>query len=274
MNEKELRQYFVDVCCSYHGYKEADGSHRAIINMYNSIQPLPVNYRMGHTDPWCAAYISAMAWKCKLTDIIFPECGCDRMIDLYKKAGRWQERDDYTPQPADIVMYDWQDDGRGDNTGSADHVGVVVLVSGNSMRIVEGNISDSVGYRTLQINGKNIRGYCLPDFASLASAEDINVPSKEDTVIIVPSADVPVTNVGNTGGDCEVKLSVLRRGSTGNSVKALQYLLVGNGCNVGPDGADGDFGNNTYSAVVKYQGKKGLTKDGIVGQNTWSALLK
>lgn len=265
MNEKDLRQFFVDTSCSYLGYNEADGSHRTIINMYNSIQPLPVNFRMGIKDAWCAAYVSAMAWKCKLTEIIFPECGCDRMIALYKKAGRWQENDGYRPQVGDIVFYDWQDSGAGDNTGSSDHVGIVVSVSGSSLKIVEGNISDKVGYRNIQVNAKYIRGYGLPDFASKATVDkDVNVPAN----------DVPVTDVGNTGGECEVKLPVLSRGSKGNSVKALQHLLIANKCSVGSDGADGDFGNNTYIGVMQYQSKKALTKDGIVGQKTWSALLK
>lgn len=273
MNEKELRQYFADTCVSYLGCNEADGSHKTIVNMYNSIQPLPVNYRLSYNDAWCAAFVSAMAWKCKLTDIIFPECGCDRMIKLYQAAGRWQENDGYVPDIGDIIFYDWGDSGSGQNTGSSDHVGVIVSVSGLTMKVIEGNISDSVGYRNIIVDGRYIRGFGLPDFASLASAEDINVLGKEETVII-PSADVPETNVGNTGGECEVKLPVLKRGSKGNSVKAAQYLLIANGCSVGPDGADGDFGNNTCLAVLKYQGKKGLTKDGIAGPATWSAMLK
>ena len=274
MNEKELRQYWVDTCCSYMGYNEADGSHKTIVNMYNSIQPLPVNYRLTYNDPWCAGFVSAMAWKCKLTDIIFPECGCDRMIALYKAAGRWQENDGYKPQLGDIIFYDWGDSGVGQNTGSSDHVGVIVSVSGLTIKVVEGNISNKVGYRNIVVDGKYIRGFGLPDFASLASAEDINVPGKEETVIIVPSSDVPETNVGNPGGECEVKLPVLKRGSKGSSVKAAQYLLIANGCSVGPDGADGDFGYNTHLGVVQFQAKKKLTQDGSIGPATWSAMLK
>lgn len=264
MNEKELRQYFVDTCCSYQGYNEADGSHKTIVNMYNSIEPLPVNYRLTYTDAWCAAFVSAMAWKCKLTDIVFPECGCDRMIALYKKAGRWQENDGYKPQIGDIIFYDWGDSGVGENTGSSEHVGVIVAVSGLTMKIVEGNISNKVGYRNIIVDGKYIRGFGLPDFVSLASAKDTNVPSK----------DVPVTDVGNIGGDCEVKLPILKRGCKGNSVKAAQYLLIANGCSVGPDGADGDFGYNTHLGVLQFQAKKKLTQDGSIGPATWSALLK
>lgn len=264
MNEKELRQYFVDTCCSYQGYNEADGSHKTIVNMYNSIEPLPVNYRLTYTDAWCAAFVSAMAWKCKLTDIVFPECGCDRMIALYKAAGRWQENDGYKPQIGDVIFYDWGDSGVGENTGSSDHVGVVVSTSGLTNKVVEGNISNKVGYRNIIVDGKYIRGFGLPDFASKAAGSTTRAPI----------VDVPVTDVGNIGGDCEVRLSVLKRGSKGNSVKALQYLLVANGCSVGPDGADGDFGYNTHLGVLQFQAKKKLTQDGSIGPATWSALLK
>ena len=90
------------------------------------------------------------------------------MIDLYKAAGRWQENDAYKPQIGDIVMYDWEDDGAGDNKKQADHVGFVYAVSGTYLSIIEGNISNSVGLRSLAIDGKYIRGYCLPDYAKVA----------------------------------------------------------------------------------------------------------
>ena len=38
-------------------------------------------------------------------------------------------------------------------------------------------------------------------------------------------------------------------------------------------GADGDFGPKTFDAVVKFQKKKDLMADGIVGRATWAALL-
>ena len=68
-------------------------------------------------------------------------------------------------------------------------------------------------------------------------------------------------------------LPILRRGSKGNSVRALQLLLIGNGCSVGKYGVDGDFGGDTAAAVRRYQSRKGLTVDGIAGPATWSALL-
>lgn len=73
----------------------------------------------------------------------------------------------------------------------------------------------------------------------------------------------------------EVSLNVLKNGSKGESVKALQILLNGNGCSCGK--ADGIFGKNTETAVEKFQ-KKVFPNDKdewdrIVGANTWKALL-
>ena len=41
-----------------------------------------------------------------------------------------------------------------------DHVGIEVDVTGDTIKVIEGNISDSVGYRNIKVNGKNICGRC------------------------------------------------------------------------------------------------------------------
>lgn len=69
-------------------------------------------------------------------------------------------------------------------------------------------------------------------------------------------------------------LPQLSKGDKGNSVKAMQLLIIGAGYSCGSAGADGDFGSGTYNGLVKYQKSRGLTQDGICGKNTWTALLK
>ena len=169
MTELELRQKFVKIAESYLGCKESDGSHKKIIDLYNTIKPLPVGYKVSYTDAWCATYVSAMAQEAGLTSIVFPECGCERMLKLYSKAGRWMENDAYVPQPGDIIFYDWADNGVGDNQGYSDHVGIVVSVTNGKIKLIEGNASDSVKYTARDVNGKSIRGFGLPDFASKAT---------------------------------------------------------------------------------------------------------
>ena len=177
MTENELRSKVVQTAKQYVGSKEADGSHRKIIDGYNAHKPLARGYAVKYTDAWCATFVSFIAIQCGITDIMPTECGCGAMIDLYKAKGRWQENDAYRPSPGDVIMYDWQDSGNGDNKGNPDHVGIVASVSGDTIKVIEGNISDSVNYRSIKVNGKNIRGYGLPNYASKATS----TPQKPQT---------------------------------------------------------------------------------------------
>ena len=65
--------------------------------------------------------------------------------------------------------------------------------------------------------------------------------------------------------------TTLKYGSTGDEVKKLQTQLKANGYDLADDGI---FGNKTLAAVKDYQQKNNLSVDGIVGNNTWSALYK
>lgn len=64
---------------------------------------------------------------------------------------------------------------------------------------------------------------------------------------------------------------VLRRGSRSSAVEYLQRLLLSFLYPI--TNIDGVFGPETENAVRAFQQENGLTVDGIVGQNTWQALL-
>lgn len=68
-------------------------------------------------------------------------------------------------------------------------------------------------------------------------------------------------------------LPVLKNGSKGDSVKALQILLIGYGYSCGSCGADGEFGNATGAALEKYQRENGLEADRSCGPKTWAKIL-
>lgn len=175
MTDLELRRSVVNVMRGWLGWSEANGKYRAIIDLYNSQRPLPRGYKVKYTDEWCAATVTAAGIQAGLSDIIFGECSCSRMVALYQQAGRWMEDDGYTPQIGDIVMYRW-DDGANyattDNTSNPNHVGIVAEVNGRVLTIIEGNKGQKVATRSLFVNGRYIRGYCLPDYASMAETED------------------------------------------------------------------------------------------------------
>ena len=310
MTENQLRRSFCDAARSWLGAREADGSHRPIIDRYNAIRPLPDGVALGYGDPWCAAFVSAVGEQCSLGRIVFPHCNCQRMIALYKAAGRWEEQDFAVPRPGDLIFYDWDDDGAGDCTGTADHVGIVTAVDGEVLTVVEGNRSDAVSERKLHVDARFIRGYGQPDYASLAEDAAASSPSAghcEESGSPLPGADAggpvspqppdsraeaskPGTEIGyaarrakggaeGTGGSSspspssQIEISTLSRGDTGETVRAAQLLLIGRGCRCGPWGADGDFGPATQGAVQSYQRGHRLTVDGVVGPATWRALL-
>lgn len=257
MTEKQLRQKFVNMAMSYIGVKEGSSKHKYIVDTYNKIKPLPQNYKVTYQDAWCATFVSSIACMCDMQEIFALECSCNRQIDLWKQMGKWIEDDSYVPEIGMPIYYDWDDSGKGDNKGSSEHVGIVVSVNNGKIEVVEGNYSNSVKVRTLAVNGRYIRGFANPEFALIATKEEVvsvNKPSSKEM--------------------CNVELNILKKGSKGNSVKALQALLVGFGYNIGSSGIDGDFGKSTLSAVKKYQTKNGLEVDGVVGSATWTSLLK
>jgi len=79
------------------------------------------------------------------------------------------------------------------------------------------------------------------------------------------------TGAGGGSSSGAAELPVLKRGSSGDTVKILQYALNSKGYNSGT--TDGIFGKNTESAVMNFQKARGLNANGIVDANFWKALL-
>ena len=177
-NEWELRNKVVSIAQSYLGYNEWDGSHKEIIDVYNSVKPLPAFYKMTYYDSWCATFVSFIAIKAGVADILIPrECGCERQVNLFKDMGRFQEDENYMPKPGDIIYYNWDDSAYDyeytDNKMFSDHVGIIVStgetnldLAEDEILVIEGNKNDCVEYRTIIKNGRFIRGYGIPDYAN------------------------------------------------------------------------------------------------------------
>lgn len=270
MTENERRTKACAQARAWIGKNEADGSHREIIDIYNRGRGTapPISY----SDPWCAGFVSAVGIAAGLPEIL-PGINCDAMIAAYKARGQWIENDAYTPKPGDLIFYDWQDSGVGDNTGSSDHVGIVTGVNGKLLTVIEGNYSDSVKQRYIYVDGKFIRGYAVPDYAGAADAPGnaAILDKPEGAVTAEMMAEEPAAvSTADTGS---VRLPILRRGDAGEAVRAAQLLLIGRGCPCGRWGADGDFGPDTRAAVLLFQQKRGLARDGEIGPDTWTELL-
>ena len=106
---------------------------------------------------------------------------------------------------------------------------------------------------------------------------DVLLASGHTAIVLTngSNAEKTTTTVASTTrkGDYTMEMRNLKKGCTGEDVKALQILLIGRGYSCGKYGADGDFGSATDSAVRAYQKATGKTVDGVAGKATMSGLL-
>jgi hypothetical protein len=238
----------IEQALAWLGYNESDGSHRKIIDVYNSQKKLPRSYPVEYTDDWCATFVSSVAVKLGYTAIMPTECGCEEMIKLYQKIGGWDENDARVPNPGELIFYDWQDNGKGDNRGYTNHVGIVEKVANGKITVIEGNYSNSVKRRTLNVDGLYIRGYAVPKYDKETATE----PEQNNCLVI----------------------RILKKGDKGEDVRALQILLAGNGCKGDMfEAGYGSFGANTEGAVKLYQRKIGVPQTGVADETVWCGLL-
>ncbi len=259
------------------GLKESDGSYQVILDTYNSQEKLPRGYRMTTKDPWCATFVSAVAVKLGYTDIIPTECSCTKMIELFKKIGSWVESDSYVPKPGDILFYDWDDSGKGENTGGPEHVGIVEKVSGSQIIVIEGNYSNSVKRRTIAVNGRYVRGYGVPKYDK-ESKFNPDVFAWQNAAIADGYKFPKYGADGKWGAECEAvaKQAVVKRRrvlginyyTNKNLTRWVQKKLGFTGNDV-----DGKCGNKTHDAIGAYQEKHGLTKDYAAGLNTYKEMI-
>lgn len=229
---------------SWIGCNEADGSFKKIIDLYNSHKPLARGYKVKYTDEWCATGVSAVSIALGYTDIIPTECGCQKMIDLFKKLGSWIENENRTPAPGEIIFYNWQAKATGDDTGWADHVGIVEEVKNGIITVIEFNYKSAVGRRKIDVNHRNIRGYAVPKY----DTEEVKTVT--------------------------LNLQELRKGSTGEQVEVVQRILASYGYSLGSKNPyDGSFGPKTDAAVREFQADNSLPITGKVDEATWASLL-
>ena len=234
-------------------------------NNQNEYAAMPEMTRLlgwnAQTQPWCNIFVNAVFIRCFGLEIgaamLYQPIGggsalCRASADFFKAAGAWIERG-RTPEPGDVIFFY--------RSGGINHMGIVSRVTGGSVITVEGNSSDMVAERVYSVGDNSIAGYGRPKW-ELAETAGIENPA-------------PVSDMSAADEQRSYRLSfpVLRRGSTGKPVAAVQFQLLGRGYNVGPDGADGDLGINTERAIRAFQAHLGLPPDGEMNPMTGAALF-
>lgn len=184
--------------------------------------------------------------------------GCGYSARYYKAQGQFHTEN---PKPGDQIFFL-------DSQGDVAHTGIVYKVDSLYVYTIEGNTSTASGVvgngggvwrKKYAINYNRIYGYGRPDYDNVwyEQPEETKEPETAET----------------KKGDFTVEMRVLKNGCKGEDVRALQILLIGNGCTCGSWGADGNFGSGTEAAVRNYQKKNKLQVDGMAGPETMKSLL-
>lgn len=151
----------INVMKSWMGYSYYNQKNRGIVDIYNSVYPLPNGYAMGYYDAWCDCTVSAAAIVSGNEDKIGRNCSVPRHVKIFKSMGIWIEGCKTVPQPGDLIVFNWYPSKK----NNASHIGIVEAVDGNTITTIEGNMGiGKVGSRTITVGWKYIRGYARPNY--------------------------------------------------------------------------------------------------------------
>ena len=228
--------------------------------------------------------------------------GCSYSAQYYRKAGRFHS----SPKVGDQIFFGTK--GNESHTGCVYKVtsSRVYTIEGNTSS-ASGVIANggAVCKKSYPLNYSRIVGYGRPPFdaetvsSTAAAKKDNKIDTVEEVQIWLNeefSAGLKVdddygpltkkalckvlqialgfTGIGIDGiygPKTNSKVPVLKVGSEGLLVKALQALLVCNGYQTAY--VDGKFGSGTKKGTMAYQKDHNLTKDGKAGKATFSSLL-
>ena len=128
---------------------------------------------------WCAMFVSFCLYYARVENVPF-EASCTAWVQKLKESGLYRENDAYTPKAGDIVFFDLE------NTGEAGHVGIVVEVTDEGIRTIEGNIGP-VQYVTYKFSeNPAILGY-----GELPENPDKNRTAEKSEVSLTADTDTP-----------------------------------------------------------------------------------
>lgn len=215
---------------------------------------------------WCAWYVSNVLNSVDIGYGVTTD-SCTLMQRYMSENKNWDEPEDY-PIPGDIIFFDWDNK---KEERPLDHVAICIEFQSDTKQItyVNGNGSSPhyVTRQVINVNAKGDDGHNLVAYWMRYVGDHTEIPGEES------EPDVPEQEPEKPESkEVILKVRQLRKGMSGGDVKTLQRLLFADGYSVGRCGDDGDFGDETEEAVLKYQHDHALDQDGIAGVDTLTAL--
>ena len=281
MTEQQLRQNVANIMLSWVGGARGTAEHAEILRIYNGHKPLARGYAVQAKDAYCATTVSAAYIKAGIAAYTGTECGVQEYIKVAQKKGIWTENDAHRPGIGDACAYDWEDSGAGDNTGYADHIGIVTEIRAAGFIVSEGNMSGGkIGQRELQFNARYIRGFITPDFAAIAKSMGGSTGSTGGSTGTTAgtggtSSGTYTVKAGDSlwaiaakllGDGSRYKEIKTLNGLTSDTIHAGQVLKIPGASSGSAGGSTGSTGKQTAAAEQTYTVKAGDTLSGIAAK--------
>lgn len=161
-NTGNQRADIVAVAKTQIGYHE--GSLEGTTNSSNNYTKYNVwngKIEGGYRYAWCHAFVSWCANQAGIgTDIVPKTAGTSTGRSFFVNQGTYRQSaangGSYVPQAGDIIYY-----GSG---SSPSHVGIVSDCDGSTVYTIEGNYSNKVGTRAINLSNSYIIGYGVPNY--------------------------------------------------------------------------------------------------------------
>ena len=242
----------IKIAKSYVGTKESPAySNNVIFNThYYGHEVSGGNYS------WCVVFvwdIFRMAGASNLFCDGRKTAWVDTVRDWAKSKGLVVSKDN--GRHGDLAIFDWN------HNGSGDHIGFIDAKNADgSYQTCEGNTSGD----------NNSNGGEVQIRTRYPSEIMMIIRPKYEPEEIKPIPE-PTTNKGVTN----VELRMLRKGMSGNDVRAAMLLMKDKGYYPYTiPSTDKLFGPKMEAGVRKMQAEHNLGVDGIIGHNSWTFLLK
>lgn len=244
---------------------------------------------------YCDIFVTWVFWKAGCLDILPGR----QSYNVNYRASHGGHVPKAQAQPGDVLVLDWNM-----KTKRANHVAILekLLASGN-WQTVEGNTT--TGTRGSQSNGgrvarrvrrpSQVRYVIRPNWkaapASAASkgtskpvAKPAAKPATKPACLKAPAFPLPAgfyygppsgprQSVSGRTKNSRVPGDVIQVNGRWRSkgLAVWQARMQARGWNIGKNGADGRYGNDTARVVKQFQKNKGLAVDGKIGKATWAA---
>lgn len=256
-------QKVIDIAMSYLGCKQGSAKQKELIRIFNTKKPQ--GYTAHWRDPWCAEAWTAWQIEAGNTNKEVPlSANCGQIIRDAQRLGIWVENDSTVPQIGWGILYDWDDSGRGENTGGADHIGLIYAVDNKYIYVIEGNKGEAsvCGKRAIQIDGRFIRGFVAPNYKN-AKVTSPAKSSKKTVTYTVKKGDT-LSAIAKKYGTTWQAIAKENNLSNPNYIKVGQKLKI--------PGSE----KKEETKTMTYKVKKGDTLSAIAKKygTTWQAIAK